>query len=106
DELHPGHGQLGADDERQDPGGEEEQEAVDDVEDADLLVVDRGQPVDHPGSAIAGGAGFEGRGCHLGSLRAHGVTVTVPFIAWTWASHTKVYSPSGSAGTSYTMFPG
>ena len=64
EELEPRDRQLGAHQQRQDPRGEEEEERVDDVQDPDLLVIDRRQPVHHPGASIALGGGAQRRGCH------------------------------------------
>ena len=85
DELEARHGQLAADHEGEEPGGEEEEEAVDDVEDPDLLVVDGRQPVEHPRPPIGGGAGlgFEGRGRHrsCSGSSGYGEIVRSPVIA-------------------------
>ena len=105
-ELHARDGELGPDDEGKDAGREEEQEAVQDVQDPDLLVVDGRQPVDDPGASNGTGAGVKSRGCH-GSVLAlrYSVTVTSPTIACGWTSQMNLKSPAGSAGTLYTISP-
>ena len=80
----PGHRQLGADDQRQDPGGEEEQEAVDDVQDPDLLVVDGRQPLDDPRASVLAAGWLERGGCHRSSrapLVLYRLTMRSPIIA-------------------------
>ena len=66
-ELETRHGQLGTHHQRQDAGREEEEERVDDVQDPDLLVVDRGQPVEHPGTPVGLCSWVQGGGGHAAS---------------------------------------
>jgi hypothetical protein len=55
--LEPRLGQLGPDEQGQEPAGQEDREGGDDVEDADLLVVDRGQVVDDAARLLVVGLG-------------------------------------------------
>ena len=67
EELDARLGQLGPDEEGEDPGEEEEDERVDEVEDPDLLVIGRREPLVQP-APVGGGGGRQRGGRHRSSL--------------------------------------
>ena len=93
-ELEPGQGQLGADDQRQEAAEEEEDERVDEVQDPDLLVIGRRQPLVQAGP-VARAAGVSA----VVAIGAPYSTFSVP-VMFGWTEQMKPYAPAGSGGTS------